>query len=163
AAAVATATLVGCGSSAKALTKAEFVKQGDVICKRANDTLNKKGLAIFVLRPTAKELSGFLGEAIPIFNGALTELDKLKPPKADHEAFQSVFGNGPPTLDAWKSALPKVIALNEKEQSDFAALTPPAADKAAFDAALAKEREVLDKARVALAAAVAGDRDGFRK
>ena len=267
AAAVVATTLAACGGGASALTKAELVKQGDVICKRANDKLNKSGLEIFVLRPTAKELSVFLGEAIPIFNGALADLDKLKPPKPDQtavdamiaagrsdlgkieairtraasgdekagdalfklqsatpnfdakaksygfkecgksllgslapttsgaptaaqraafppekqafikqadaicatekkaedEAFNSVFAQGPPTLDAWKTALPKVIALSEKEQSAFAALTPPAADKAAFDATLAKERELLDKARVALAAAVAGDRDGFRK
>ena len=268
AAAVVATTLAACGGGASALTKAELVKQGDVICKRANDKLNKSGLEIFVLRPTAKELSVFLGEAIPIFNGALADLDKLKPPKPDQstvdamiaagrsdlgkieairtraaagdekagdalfklqsatpnfdakaksygfkecgknllglgneqgasgaptaaqraafppekqafikqadaicatekkaedEAFSSVFSQGPPTLDAWKTALPKVIALSEKEQSDFAALTPPTADKAAFDATLAKERELLDKARVALAAAVAGDRDGFRK
>src|SRR5437899_7566854 len=114
AAAVATATLVGCGSSAKALTKAEFVKQGDVICKRADDTLNKKGLEIFVLRPTPKELSGFLGEAIPIFNGALADLDKLKPPKADQTSVNAMIAAGRSDLRKVEAIRTRAAAGDEK-------------------------------------------------
>src|SRR5437870_6036220 len=107
AAAVVTTTLAACAGGAKALTKAEFVKQGDTICKRANDKLNKTGLALFALRPTAKELSVFLGQAIPTFDGALADLDKLKAPKADQTDVDAMIAAG-------RSDLAKIKAIRTR-------------------------------------------------
>ena len=75
-----------CGSSSSsALSKDEFVKQGNSICKTGNDTLTAAEKAAFpnqTQEPDPATLQKFFKETVlPNIKKQVDDIDKLKPPK----------------------------------------------------------------------------------
>ena len=73
------------GSSSSALSKDEFVKQGNAICKSGNDTLNAAEKAAFpnqTEQPDPATLQKFFKETLlPNIKKQIDDIDKLKAPK----------------------------------------------------------------------------------
>ena len=70
---------------------------------------------------------------------------------------EELFTDFPPTTEAWKAALPKVVEIYKPAFAEFKALTPPAADKPAIDAIVQKEDILIASLEEANQAAAAGD------
>ena len=80
-----------CGSD-KALTKAEYIEQGNAICANSNaqiDLVFEEVFADFPDEPAQQQLSEVIGELaagfIPLMEAQLTDLRALPPPKEDKE------------------------------------------------------------------------------
>jgi hypothetical protein len=103
---VALAALVaGCGggdettdSTTVTLTKVEFIKQGDVICKEANEDNQAEAEEFgedndFVLEKASKEqLEEAVAEVLsPSLNQQVEELEALGVPKGDEKKVEAIF------------------------------------------------------------------------
>lgn len=93
--------LAGCGGSGR-LSQAEFRSQANAVCKRANDQLASLPSArtFEAVAPTVDRLTR-------IANGELSDLKKLKPPKADElklELFLNDLRSGVAKLPELKAA-----------------------------------------------------------
>lgn len=84
--------LAGCGAGR--LSRSQYAKRADAICKRYNDKIN-------ALHPkaTPRGLVDFAGKAIPLAKQGVHDFGKLEPPK-DEQA----------TADQWIAANDRVIA-----------------------------------------------------
>jgi hypothetical protein len=73
------------GGGGDALTKAEFIEQGDAICEAASDDgedLEEPDAE------DAEDLSRFLGDAIEVIDGARQEFEDLDPPADGEEVYE---------------------------------------------------------------------------
>jgi hypothetical protein len=107
AALVALAAIVaGCGSGGDTtdetvtLTKTEFIKQGDAICKEGNDTSEKEAEEFaeendFELEKASKEqLEEAVGEVlVPNLEQQIEELDALGAPKGDEDKVEAIIAS----------------------------------------------------------------------
>ncbi len=118
--AAAVLLLAACGGSSR-LTKAELIKQGDVICKDARAKADPIGTNLGA--PSQDNLSQWadaLDQAFPIYQDMTGKLKALSPPEADQATWDQITGG-----------LDKVVA-GVKAAKDAAA----AGDLAAFNTAL---------------------------
>jgi len=88
----------GCGGGDDSLTKAEFIKQGDAICKRTEDQKNKALEAAFAQQAKTGEapdkafqISLVNTVALPPVVQMTEELDDLGPPDEEAEAIVAAF------------------------------------------------------------------------
>lgn len=105
AALVALAAIVaGCGGGGDTtdetvtLTKTEFIKQGDAICKQGNEASEKEAEEFaednnFELEKASKEqLEEAVGEVlVPNLEGQIEELDALGAPKGDEDEVEAII------------------------------------------------------------------------
>jgi predicted Zn-dependent peptidase len=103
----ATLALSGCGDSepkkveTPALTKAEFIKQADAICKATNDKMDQLGADINE-NTSMDEIQTFLEKkAIPEMTAMVAKIRDLEPPKADEKQVDTM-------LDAVEAEIAKV-------------------------------------------------------
>jgi len=90
------------GSGGEALTKAEFIKQGNAICKKGNDELEAKVTGAFKSQPTEAQIAKFsTEEATPIIEDEVSQLKDLSPPSGDEDTVSALF-------DAIDSGIAKV-------------------------------------------------------
>lgn len=90
----------GCGGSgdsatAETLTKAEFIKRADAICKRADAVQNKELRSYFAKRSDGNPSRTLNEEAIvkvglPPLRDEASELDALPAPEGDEEEIQAI-------------------------------------------------------------------------
>lgn len=88
----------GCGGDGeKPLSKSEFIKRGDAICKKAEGDIEKAGEK-FVdrfgedSRPSDKELKAFVDDTFkPIVEGLASDLRDLPPPEGDEGAVEDIY------------------------------------------------------------------------
>jgi len=76
--------VAACGSSSSALSKDEFVKQGNAICKKGNDAIDAAGKAAFPSnsQPDPAAFQKFFKDtALPNVKKQIDDIDNLKPPK----------------------------------------------------------------------------------
>src|SRR5438477_12683678 len=76
--------VAACGSSSSALSKDEFVKQGNAICKTGNDAIDAAGKSIFsgTAAPDPSAIQKFVKETVlPNVKKQIDDIDNLKPPK----------------------------------------------------------------------------------
>jgi hypothetical protein len=93
------ALLAGCGggddssSTAAALTKAEYLKQGNEICRQAAHEINTKAQAEFGNQPPSKqEFSTFITDtALPISEQEISDLRDLPPPAGDEDTVNGIY------------------------------------------------------------------------
>lgn len=93
---VVVASLVtGCGGddgkSSSGLTKAEFVKKGNAICKRHNDKISAAASKVLAggRLPSPKQFGKLaMATIVPEYSAQLQELGRLKPPSEKAEAYR---------------------------------------------------------------------------
>ena len=98
------AFVAGCGGGGDttdvtvALTKTEFIKQGDAICKQGNEASEKEAEEFaedndFKLEKASKEqLEEAVGEVlVPNLEGQIEELDALGAPKGDEDKVEAII------------------------------------------------------------------------
>ncbi|HSS33479.1 MAG TPA: hypothetical protein VLL27_09395 [Solirubrobacterales bacterium] len=83
-------------SNGPPLTKAEFIKQGDVICEKVPQSYNKKLEAMNVKAEKEKNAlvstaEGNLKAAVPPLYVAAEELEELTPPSADAKEAEAII------------------------------------------------------------------------
>lgn len=92
----ATVVAAGCGGDeAKPLSKAEYIKQGDAICKKSGDQIDKEvkesGLAEGG-EPSEKEITTFAEETLtPALEGQVADLRDLPTPKGDEDTLDKLY------------------------------------------------------------------------
>ena len=130
---IAAAAVAGCGgSSSSTSSSADFVAQGNAICKKSNAQV-----AAIPKPQTTNDLTTYFDKVVPIVDSAFAQLKGLTPPSDQQAAF-----------DAW-------IASGQKEQ-DLIDQAKTAADSgdSAKAIALAKAEGKLNTANSAQAAAL---------
>ena len=88
----------GCGDDdEEALSKAEYIKQGDAICKKAGADLEKEVEDMFPdlgpnEEPTEEQLTTFVDDAFkPNADGQLDDLRDLPPPEGDEDTLNGIY------------------------------------------------------------------------
>ena len=72
------------GSSSSTLSKDDFVKQGNSICQKGNDTINSSASSLFTSssQPDPATMKKFFDETLePSVKKQIDDIDNLKPPK----------------------------------------------------------------------------------
>jgi hypothetical protein len=94
-----------CGGDDDTLTKAEFIKQADQICKKAHDSLEKSFNQSFAgKQPSQAELNEFAREELaPTVQGEIDDVRNLVPPSGDEGEIEAI-------ADAAQSGVDKIKA-----------------------------------------------------
>jgi len=90
----ATALLAACGSSG-APTKANYIKQADVICEQGSTQLRALGRPQTSGLPPARALavlSGYLDKVVPVAQQVVSQIRSLKQPSGDQKLLQQYLG-----------------------------------------------------------------------
>jgi hypothetical protein len=87
------------------LTKEEFIKQADALCKASNNEVDAQAQQVFGgQQPTNAQLTQFINETlIPSAEDEIAGIDALTPPAGDEDAVQAI-------IDAVNTAIDKVKA-----------------------------------------------------
>jgi len=92
---LAAGTTAGCGGDdEEPLSKAEYIKQGDAICKKASAELEKEAKEQFPgnEEPSGEELTGFAEDVLkPNLEGQLNDLRDLTPPEDDADTVNAIY------------------------------------------------------------------------
>jgi hypothetical protein len=93
----------GCGGGGDNLTKAAFTTQGNAICKKGNQEINKGANQVFTgQKPSQAQIDKFTNDTlIPSVQSEIDQLNDLNPPSADEDRVNAI-------LDEAQSALDKV-------------------------------------------------------
>ena len=115
---LAAGAAAGCGGE-EALTKSEFLKQGNAICAKGGKQIDAAAEKTFSKgEPSKKEITKFAEEdAIPNIDKQVSDLRELEPPKDDKDKVKKI-------LDSADDALKKV----KDDPAIFAAGKDPFAD-----------------------------------
>lgn len=126
--------LAACGSSddsATALTKAEFLKQGNAICRKGNEEIGKAAEKQFPRsggRPSPKETEQFASQTIiPNIENQVQEISELAAPEGDEEQVEAIVTEAEASI-AKVSEDPSLI-VDEKGNEDPFAKTNELADE----------------------------------
>jgi hypothetical protein len=112
---VATAA-IGCGGDDdEALTKAEFLKQGNAICAKGNKEIDAGANKTFEKgkQPSKAQITKFAEDTlIPSVESQIDQLRDLKPPSADEDQVNKILDEAESALDETKDD-PSVFATNK--------------------------------------------------
>jgi hypothetical protein len=100
-------------ASTPALSKAEFLKRGNAICKRGNDQINAEGKRMFKprTRPTAAQRRQFGESAIAVIQGEINGVRALPAPAGDQATIKKIADTAQKDLDKVK-ADPALLTRN---------------------------------------------------
>ncbi|MEJ7892717.1 MAG: hypothetical protein WKF94_08750 [Solirubrobacteraceae bacterium] len=121
AAAVAGLGVAGCGGDDKALTKAEFVKQGNAICAKGNAELETEEEELIAdgKAPDREELIAFFeDEVLPNVQGQIDDLAELTPPEADQGEVDELIASAQEAIDKSEGDMEAVVASDENPFDD---------------------------------------------
>jgi len=95
---LATGAGAGCGGDeAKPLSKADYIKQGDAICEKSGDKIDKAAQKTFAdlgqnEMPTEEEITPFVEETFkPEIESQISGLRDLTPPEADADKLNEIY------------------------------------------------------------------------
>jgi hypothetical protein len=105
--------LAACGSSddtnsdstaTAALSKSEFLKQGNAICAKGNKALNQVGSQTFTKnqKPTQAQLEQFTAQTTPIIQGEIDGIRALGAPAGDEQQVNAILDEAQSALDKAK-------------------------------------------------------------
>jgi hypothetical protein len=97
--------LAGCGGGDDNLTKAEFIKQADAICKQGNQRINAAAKDVFTTKqePSQAQLKQFATETlIPDVQGQVDEVRALNEPSDDEAQVNEFLDSAQSELDKGK-------------------------------------------------------------
>jgi hypothetical protein len=102
--------IAGCGGGDDHLTKAEYLKQGNAICKRGNDEIDAAAKQQFSdqlskgQRPSDATLVNFTTDSvIPNVEDQIAQLRDLSPPKGDEDTVNAIYDAADEGLDKLKA------------------------------------------------------------
>ena len=107
--------IAGCGGGDDALTKSEFLKQGNAICKKGNQDIDKAANQTFEKgqEPTKAQVTKFAEDTlIPSVDEQISGLRDLNPPSADEDKVNAILDEAESSLDKVK-ADPSLFASNQ--------------------------------------------------
>ena len=114
--------VAGCGSSSKskststpAITKAEFLKKGNAICKKGNQEINKAAKTVFAKgkKPSHAEMIKFAtGTVIPSVQTQISGVKALGAPKGDEAQVNAIVTTAQAALDKAKKD-PAILVSNK--------------------------------------------------
>jgi hypothetical protein len=113
----------GCGSSKKstALSKAEFLKRGNAICRRGNQEINRAAQKIFPnshARPNQADEKKFATNTlIPSVQGQIDGIKALGAPKGDESKVKAIVTSAQTALEKGKK---NPLLLTSNKQDPFA-------------------------------------------
>ena len=81
-------------SGGDALTKAEFVKQGNAICTEGNAEINEGFAALGPQPSEAKQQEFILDTLVPNAQGQLDQIGELTPPEGDEDEIDAILAAG---------------------------------------------------------------------
>ncbi len=98
-AAIAIALLAACagcgGDDERPLSKAEYINQGDAICRKASAEFDKQLKEKFpdnVRNPSQEQVATLIDDVVkPSIEGQLSDLRDLTPPKDDEETVNAIY------------------------------------------------------------------------
>ena len=105
------AIAVGCGSSdsdsttSEALSKSEFLKQGNAICKQGNQEINAAFNDAFGggSKPSQDEIDQVVTDTVvPSIQGQIDDLSALTPPSGDEDTVNNILDEAQTALDQVK-------------------------------------------------------------
>jgi hypothetical protein len=96
--------LAACGDDSEALSKAEFQRQGNAVCKEGDAQLSEKGKKLTrpdgQPPPNAEALAAWFREdAVPAVRTQLDGLDRLDPPEGDRKKVERMLAAGRQAID----------------------------------------------------------------
>ena len=115
-----------CGSDYEGLSKAEFVKQADAICVKAEAEIERIGKSVGDNPTLAQVKDAYDDRLIPAFENQVDELRALKPPEADRETISKMLDDLSEGIDQAATSIASMKGLR-----DLAALDEPAGFEAA--------------------------------
>jgi hypothetical protein len=109
--------VAACGSSSDddALTKAEFLKQGNAICAKGNKEIDAAANKTFTKgqQPSKAQITKFAEDTlIPSVEGQIDDLRDLTPPSADEDQVNKILDEAESAVDKTKDD-PSVFAQNQ--------------------------------------------------
>ena len=106
---------MGCGGGDDELTKAEFLKQGNAICKKGDKEIDQAADKTFTgnQRPSTAEIKKFAeGTVIPNVQEQIDAIRDLNPPADDEDQVNAILDEAQSTLDKTKDD-PTIFASNQ--------------------------------------------------
>jgi len=118
--------LAACGSSSDesttALTKAEFLKQGNAICRKGNEEIGKAAEKEFPRsgpRPSKKEMEQFASQTIvPNIESQVQQISELPAPEGDEEKVEAIVSEAEASVE--KAAEDPSVMIDEGGEDPFA-------------------------------------------
>ena len=113
--------VAGCGGDDEALTKAEFVKQGNAICAKGNAELKTKVEELIAggKEPDMEAQIAFVEEEfLPNVQGQIDDLGELTPPEADEGEVEAIIASAQEAIDKAEEDLEAVAAAEEDPFAD---------------------------------------------
>jgi hypothetical protein len=109
----------------EALTKEEYIAQGNQICERFTDEIDQLGAETFPKRveqgqPSPQQLSTFAAGIVPIIEQAKADLQELPAPEGDEEQLDAFFAAVDDAVAQYQQA-----ADNPQEAQQIFAGDPP--------------------------------------
>ena len=117
----AAVAVVGCGGDDNP-TKAEFLKDGNAICKNGNKEINQAAKQIFTSKqkPSQAQLNKFANDTlIPSIQGQIDDIRDLGTPSGDEDQVNAILDDAQAALDKGK-ANPELLTSNNPKQDPFA-------------------------------------------
>jgi hypothetical protein len=111
------AAFAGCGGGSDHLTKAEFDKQANAICKKGNQEINQAAKTVFTTKqaPSKADFEKFANDTlIPSVQKQIDQISDLNPPSADEDQVNAIVDEAQSALDQVKKD-PTVL---EQENND---------------------------------------------
>jgi len=107
----------GCGGGSDDLTKAEFDKQANAICKKGNQEIDKAANSVFTTKqaPSKADFEKFANDTlIPSVQKQIDQISDLNPPSADEDQVNAIVDEAQSALDQVK----KDPTILENEKAD---------------------------------------------
>ena len=96
----------GNGGGGESLSKAEYIKRGDQICREGDREIQREGRSRFgdlQERPSRDELVGFIEDVvIPNIEGQISDLRDLPPPEGDEDTVNAIYDRADESIEAVK-------------------------------------------------------------
>ncbi len=130
-----TAGLAGCGDDVKALSKEEFLKQGNAICAAGNERLGTAFTKAFGDLGDGEQPDPKVGGTmeqdvvIPVIQGEIDDIRALKPPKDLADDVNQLADTTQAALDQLKQLAKDDPAAAFQDGGKFFSNVPPLADK----------------------------------
>jgi hypothetical protein len=113
----ATIAVAGCGGGSDSPTKAEFLKQGNAICKKGSQEIDAGAKKVFTSKskPTEAQIEKFVTTTIiPSVQGQIDDLKAIGTPDGEEAKVDAIVSSAQSALDEGKKD-PSLFASNKND------------------------------------------------
>lgn len=111
---------IGCGDDddsgggGESLSKAEYIKMGDQICREGDKEIERSARERFgdaQQQPSRDKLVGFIeDDVVPNIENQISELRELSPPEGDEDTVNAIYDSADESIEAVKESPEKAVA-----------------------------------------------------